>query len=222
MVRGDRAYLITVEVMIDPAGQAGQVVHGMPPEQAWSVRDRIRAAVLNSGERWPTGRITVSLSPGLATPDCDLAVAIAVLTAAGTITPAAVHGVALLGELGLDARLRPVEPPLPAPAVAPGTGIRRVVVATDTVAVAGLILGTETFGVDTLADLLAFPRGSPDHAARHARRPQPDIEPPALDLADLSPAITGRRELEIGQGSVVLSARMCGFRYADDMRRRLA
>ena len=78
-------------------------------------RDRIRAAIVNSGETWPTQEITVSLPVRLPErSSADLAIAVSVLAADGAVPAAALAGVMFLAELGLDGCLRPVPGVLPA------------------------------------------------------------------------------------------------------------
>ncbi|MEV5007319.1 magnesium chelatase domain-containing protein [Streptomyces sp. NPDC055692] len=82
--------------LVDPEGQ--------PMSET---RDRVRAAITNAGYAWPTGELTVGLHgterPGPAT---DLAIACAVLAVTGDIDPLALKRTILLGELGLDGRVR--------------------------------------------------------------------------------------------------------------------
>ena len=92
-------------------GLPGLLLVGLPDTALREARDRIRAAIINSGEQWPQRRITVGLSPASLPKrgsGFDLGIAISVLAAAGTVPAAAIEGVNFLGELGLDGQLRPV------------------------------------------------------------------------------------------------------------------
>ncbi|MGH3411354.1 MAG: magnesium chelatase domain-containing protein, partial [Streptosporangiaceae bacterium] len=111
-----------IEIEADIAdGPAGMSLAGLPD----TARDRIRAAIVNSGEPWPQQAITVRFSrarpPGYSSA-LDTAVAIAVLAAAGAVPEAAVDGVMFFAELGLDGRLRPTEGVLPAVTAARAAG----------------------------------------------------------------------------------------------------
>src|SRR5204862_1534756 len=115
-------------------------------------------AIINSHEQWPQRRITVGLSPASLPKGgsgFDLGIALSILAAAGTIPAAAVDGVAFLGELGLDGRLRPVRGVLPAMAAAAGAGFARVLVPQATAAQAALVPGRRSVGTATLARILA-------------------------------------------------------------------
>jgi magnesium chelatase family protein len=137
---------------------------GLPDTALREARDRIRAAIINSHEQWPQRRITVGLSPASLPKrgsGFDLGIALSILAAAGTIPAAAVDGVAFLGELGLDGRLRPVRGVLPAMAAAAGAGFARVVVAQANAAEAALVPGLQVAGAPDLSALLAWLRGRP-------------------------------------------------------------
>ena len=94
-------------------------------------RDRIRAAVVNSGQKWPDRRITLALSPA-ALPKrgagYDIALAVAVLAAAGVVPPRAAGDTVFIGELGLDGQVRPVRGVLPALLAARAAGRERAIV----------------------------------------------------------------------------------------------
>ena len=155
---------------------------GLPDTALREARDRIRAAIINSREQWPQRRITVGLSPASLPKrgsGFDLGIALSILAAAGTIPAAAIDGVAFLGELGLDGRLRPVRGVLPAMAAAAGAGFARVVVAQANAAEAALVPGLQVAGAPDLTALLAWLRGKPDAegggAVRMIEAPDPDL-----------------------------------------------
>ena len=124
---GVRGHLIEVEADI-ASGLPATILVGLPDTALREARDRIRAAIVNSGETWPNSKITVGLSPA-ALPKrgsgFDLAIAVAILAAAEAVPAAALAGKMFLAELGLDGRLRPVPGVLPAVvAAAAGRGHR--------------------------------------------------------------------------------------------------
>lgn len=108
LVIGTRARLVQVQATVG-TGPPGFTIIGVPG--AREARDRIRAAAINSGACWPTGTITVRLSPAGASDHgggTDLPIAVAVLAAAGALPDRASHRHVFAAELGLDGRLRPV------------------------------------------------------------------------------------------------------------------
>jgi magnesium chelatase family protein len=118
-------------------------------------RDRIRAAIVNSGEKWPQ-MVTVSLPARLPSgSSADLAIAASILAASGAVPAATLAGVVFCAELGLDGCLRPV-PDVPAAITAAAEdGIHTVVAAGDA-ADAALVPGTRLVVAGTLAEVAAW------------------------------------------------------------------
>jgi len=109
VLTGIHAEIIEVQATV-AVGAPGFAIVGVSGDDTWQVRDRVRAAVLNSGLAWPLAGITVNLGP--ASPfrrgcGLDLPIAVAILAAAGTVPPSAA-GCVFAAELGLDGGLRPV------------------------------------------------------------------------------------------------------------------
>jgi len=154
-----------VEVEVDIAnGLVGMILVGLPDTALREARDRIRAAIVNSDEQWPQRKITVGLSPASLPKRgswFDLAIALGVLTAAGTMPRAALEGVMLFGELGLDGRLRPVRGVLPAVVAAVNAGFCKVMVAEQNAAEAALVPGVHVIAASSLAGAADWLRGTP-------------------------------------------------------------
>ncbi|MFB7917877.1 YifB family Mg chelatase-like AAA ATPase [Streptomyces sp. NPDC056061] len=150
---------VVVEVQADlEAGVAAFTLVGLPDKSLVESRDRVRAAVVNSGAEWPQKKLTVGLSPASvpkAGSGFDLAVACAVLGAAERIDPGAIADVVMIGELGLDGRVRPVRGVLPAVLAAAEAGYRQVVVPEQTAGEAALVPGVSVLGVRSLRQLIA-------------------------------------------------------------------
>lgn len=150
---------VVVEVQADlEPGVAAFTLVGLPDKSLVESRDRVRAAVVNSGAEWPQKKLTVGLSPASVPKGgsgFDLAVACAVLGAAERIAPAAIADVVMIGELGLDGRVRPVRGVLPAVLAAAEAGYRKVVVPEQTAGEAALVPGVSVLGVRSLRQLIA-------------------------------------------------------------------
>lgn len=132
-------------------------------------RDRIRAAIINSGEEWPAQEIAVTLPVLLPerTTGADLAIAVSVLAADGAVPAAALAGVMFLAGLGLDGCLRPVPGVLPAiTAAGEGGGLATVVVAAGDAADAALVPAVRVIAAHSLAEVIAWLRRSPAGGAR--------------------------------------------------------
>ncbi len=154
-----------VEVEADIAnGLVGMILVGLPDTALREARDRIRAAIANSGEEWPQRKITIGLSPASLPKRgswFDLAIAIGVLAAAGKVPRAAAAGVMFFGELGLDGQLRPVRGVLPAVVAASEAGFGKVMVAEQNAAEAVLIPGVRVIAASSLSAAADWLRGIP-------------------------------------------------------------
>ena len=114
-VTGTSGRPVTIDVSIVP-GLPETVLLGFPDDTVRVRMDRVRAAVINSGLTWPHGRLTINAASGslpVHASDTDLALAVAVLAAAGQIPAHELHTTLFYGELGLDGQLRAVPDVLP-------------------------------------------------------------------------------------------------------------
>lgn len=106
-----------IEVEADIAkGLANFTIVGLPDTSIKESKERVRSAIVNSGHRFPLGRITINLAPATLKKEgsqLDLAIAIAVLDAVGVIIPEIKKDLIFIGELSLDGRLMPIEGALP-------------------------------------------------------------------------------------------------------------
>src|SRR3954453_17126752 len=187
-----------VEVEADLAqGLPGLTVIGLPDAALAEARDRIRAAVVNCGQAWPQKRITLALSPA-ALPkrgsSFDLAMAAALLAANEAVPAASLAGRVLLGELGLDGRVRPVRGVLPALLTATRAGLRRAVVPGANLAEARLLPELEVTSVASLGDLVGLLRGQ-GYATGET---EVEVVPPAPgpDMVDVAGQVAGRSAME--------------------------
>jgi len=204
-VHGVEGRMVEVEAHL-AQGLPGFLLVGLPDTALFEARDRVRAAIVNSGASWPSRRLTVSLSPadlhkrGSA---FDLVLAAVVLAAAGVVPSYALQELVVLGELGLDGRVRPVRGVLPAVAAAAAAGLRKVVVPDPNVPEAGLVPEVAVLGVRSLRQLMAVLRGEPVPDEPPVPLPAParaavmrDARQ-APDLADVRGQAEGRKALEI-------------------------
>jgi magnesium chelatase family protein len=156
--------VVEVQADIEP-GLAAFTIVGLPDKAINESRDRVRAAVVNSGEKWPLRKLTVGLSPASVPKSgsgFDLAIACAVLAASERLKPETIERLLLVGELGLDGRARPVRGVLPAVLAAAEAGYTKVAVAQATAAEAALVPGVEVLAVRSLRQLIALLCGEPE------------------------------------------------------------
>jgi magnesium chelatase family protein len=194
---GVTGHVVEVEADLS-AGLPAVVLSGLPDTALNEARDRVRAAIVNSGQSWPNRRITVNLLPATLPKHgsaFDVAIAAALLGGAGELPLAPLEGVVILGELGLDGTVRAVRGVLPMVAAAARAGITRVVVPLANAAEAGVVPGIRVKAVDTLHRLVSFVR---DGARLLDPPPEaPLIQSPVPDLADVAGQGLGRRALEV-------------------------
>ena len=133
---------------------------GLPDAALNESRDRVRAALINSGESWPNRKVTVSLSPAWLPKSgsgFDLSIALAILIAQGSISQEPLDGV-VVGELALDGRIRSVRGVLPALIAAYKSGIKRAFVAPENYAEASLMTQMQILTFSNISQLLRFLR----------------------------------------------------------------
>jgi len=189
-----------VEVEVDMAnGMPGVALVGLPDAVVRQSVDRVRAAVVNAGATFPSQRrITIGLSPASMPKQgsgFDLALAAAVLAAAGTVPERSVDRLVLLGELGLDGTVRGIRGVLPAVLAAARAGHRQVVVPAANADEAALVERVQVLPAATLAEVLAHLAGTVP-LTPHLRGPLP-AAPPVPDLRDVVGQAAGRRAVEI-------------------------
>jgi len=154
------ARMVEVEVDISP-GLPGTLIVGLPDAGVKEARDRVRAAVRNSGCNFPLKRITVNLAPAdlkKIGPTYDLPIAIGILVGSGQIHIDCTNTL-FLGELSLDGSLRHLNGILPMVALAREKGIDNVFVPAEDAPEAGLIEGITVYPVIALGQLVSHFRG---------------------------------------------------------------
>lgn len=173
---GLEGHPVTVEAHVD-AGLPALVLSGLPDASLNEARDRVRAAIVNSDEKWPQRRITVNLLPAELPKrgsGFDLAIALVLLAGTGALALTGLGSAALIGELGLDGQVRPVRGILPMALAAAKAGIHRLIVPAANAAEAGLVPGLTVRGAQSLRQVIEFVRAS-----------VPLAEPPTVDAAEV-------------------------------------
>ncbi|MEV1083712.1 YifB family Mg chelatase-like AAA ATPase [Streptomyces sp. NPDC050211] len=173
---GVEGVVVEVQADLEP-GVAAFTLVGLPDKSLTESRDRVRAAVVNSGAEWPAKKLTVGLSPASvpkAGSGFDLAVACAVLGAAERIDPRVLADIVMIGELGLDGRVRPVRGILPAVLAAADAGYEQVVVPECAAAEATLVPGVSVLGVRSLRQLIAVLADEPVPEEEPEEQGRPD------------------------------------------------
>jgi len=224
---GIGALPVDIEVDIGP-GLPATILVGLPNASLRESRDRIRAAIRNSGFRYPDRKIVVNLAPGdlpKEGPSFELAIAVAVLAASGQLEAADPERLVVLGELGLEGDTRPVHGVL---------AIARAVRSLDDASIlvlpsanepeAALVEGLRYAGVASLEEA-AGAVAAPRPAVAAAPPDPPDRPEPGPDYADVLGQEAGKRAAAIaaagghnwllsgppGSGKTLLARRLPGI-----------
>lgn len=155
-VLGIDAYIVEVEVDISSGLPRFDIV-GLPDAAVQESRERVRAAIKNSGLEFPMKRITINLAPADVRkegPAFDLPIAVGILAATAQIDPEALQNTIVVGELSLDGSVRPVSGVLPVALKARELKIKRFVVPAHNVKEAAIVGEVEVYPVTTLTEVV--------------------------------------------------------------------
>ena len=150
---------VTVEADI-ANGLPGFTIVGLTDRAIQEARERVKPAIRNAGFKFPQRRVTVNLAPAELPKEgtgFDLAIAIAILRAEDSSL--LLDGLAFLGELALDASLRPVTGVLPMARCLAAAGIKRLIVPVENAGEAALAEGVEVLGASSLQRCVDYLRG---------------------------------------------------------------
>ncbi len=205
---GVHGHLIDVQADLSQ-GMVSTALVGRPDASITEARDRCRAALTNSGYRWPsTRRVTILLSPAdlpKRGPHFDLSIAVAVLAADAVVPREAAADFVMLGELTLDGRLRAVPGVLPMAMAARQRGHDHLLVPDSQVAEAAMVPGLTVVGVRSLRQVVALLRDEtvpaappvPPLATRSVLRWRGEDRTHELDLVDVHGMGDARFALEV-------------------------
>ncbi len=225
IVQGVDGHPVSVEVHVSN-GLPGYTLVGLPDASCRESRDRVRAAILSSGLKWPARRVTINLAPtGLRKQGAalDLPIALGILAASDQLDPSALAGLGAIGELGLDGSVRPVAGMV---SLADAVEARELLIPNVDADQAAVVRPGTVRAVDNLADLVA--------GLRETGPLPPVVEPSATpaavdhrvgDLSEVRGQPLARWALEVaaagghhllmigppGAGKTMLASRMVGL-----------
>ncbi len=198
---GVDGFAVKVEVFITNGLPALDVV-GLPDASVKESRDRVRAAIMNSGFRMPVARVTVNLAPADVRkegPAFDLPIAIGVLQASGQVAFPNFDDVLLIGELSLQGELNPVRGALPMVISAHEHGIHQVVLPSKNAKEVESIQGMQVFPAANLTEAVRHLTGQNLIPAQIQRSYESCLNDTAEanDLGQVRGQAAARRALEI-------------------------
>ena len=194
---------VPVRVEVDVSfGLPGLTIVGLAGSAVLEARERVRAALRNSGFEVPARRITVNLAPADLPKEGtghDLAIAVGILAASDQLDGARLSGTALVGELALDGSLRPVAGAMALVAAARAAGAAEVIVPTGNAEESAAIGGLAIRSAQTLAQATRHLAGVEQLAPTPPPPPRLDsaAAEDAPDLASVIGQVVGRRALEV-------------------------
>ena len=202
-ILGVDAYLVRVEVNLANATIPQFSIVGLPDAAVNEAKERVRAAVKNSGLLFPFDkRITINLAPAdtkKAGAAFDLPIAIGILTASGQISDAALNDALFVGELSLDGAIRPVHGVLPMAVWARQHGRRRLIVPAENTREAAIVGDVDVYPVRNLLDVIAL-LADPDSVAPVREDPEAALRQEtddSLDFVDVKGQSQVKRAMEV-------------------------
>lgn len=217
---------VTVEVDL-AGGLPALAIVGLPETEVKESKDRVRAAIANSGYQFPTRRITVNLAPADLPKEggrFDLAIALGILAASGQIPAKRLNEYEFLGELSLSGALRGVRGGLPA-TLAATRAERTLVLPVDNAGEAALVGEDSAFTAGHLTDVAQTLAGDETLWQRPIGKAPDTFAEPVPDLADVRGQPQAKRAFEIaaagghsllmigppGAGKTMLASRLAGI-----------
>ncbi len=157
-VYGLDAYRVDVEVDMSPGLPMFSIV-GLPDAAVKESRERVRAAVKNTGFNFPIRKITVNLAPADIKKEgsgFDLPMALGILAAEEVIKAESLKRHLVMGELSLDGRVKPIKGALPIAVAARDAGLEGLILPSENAREAAVVQGLSVYGVETLPQVVEF------------------------------------------------------------------
>lgn len=162
IVLGIDAFIVDIETHLDNA-LPNFVIVGLPDSAVKESKERVTAAIKNSGLVFPAKKITINLAPADMRKEgssLDLPIALGILSAIGIIEPSKTENTLFLGELSLEGTLRPIHGALPITLSAQQLGFKSVVLPQENANEAALVEGIDVYPLESLSQTIEFLNGN--------------------------------------------------------------
>ena len=198
---GIDAYLVEVETNVEQQ-IPGFIIVGLPDNAVKESRERVTAAIKNTGFKFPIKKITVNLAPADIKKEgssFDLPIAIGVLAASELISNDNLNDTVFLGELSLDGKLRHVKGALPITVEARKKGIKRIILPEDSSKEASIVDGIDVYGMKNLSEVIDFLNGDENFQPVVSNRDEifSAVNKYHLDFSDVKGQENVKRALEV-------------------------
>ena len=200
-VNGLDVTTVTIEVSIT----RGILYHltGLGDEAVRESRDRITAALLNCGYKFPVADITVNMAPADIRKEgsgYDLPLAIAILASNGNMKTDMLGDYMMVGELGLDGALQPVRGALPISIRARAEKFKGLIVPKQNIREAAVVNQLDVYGMENLTEVIAFLNGDKSYEPTRIDTRREFYEQQShfdLDFSDVRGQESVKRALEV-------------------------
>jgi magnesium chelatase family protein len=191
---------LPIVVEIDMMGMQNDfIIVGLPDKAVDESKQRVRAAIQNTGYDFPSKKIICNLAPGdirKEGPFLDLPIAAAILAHTAQMSND-LAGTLILGELGLNGKLRPIDGAVSVALMASEKGYRRLILPIENAPEAAIAPGVEVYGVETLADMVELMNGATLFSPHRFEAPEQLAPSYEIDYADVKGQKQAVRALEI-------------------------
>ena len=196
-LNGIRGFSVEVEVDVSQGLPVYDTV-GLPDTAVRESRERVRAAIKNSGFTYPVGRVTINLAPADLRKEgtvYDLPIALGILSASGQVSPPA--GWLFFGELALDGALRGINGLLPMLISARERGRVDVVLPAENIEEAAYIEGIRAYPISSLSEAVELLRNKEGRSPAPLRQWVAALQQPGTDFSEIRGQQGAKRAAEI-------------------------
>lgn len=201
-VVGVNAFVVEIETHLDNA-LPNFIIVGLPDSAVKESKERVTAAIKNSGIPFPSKKITINLAPADVRKEgsgFDLPIALGILVSMGIIPQEATEGIMFLGELSLEGTLRPIHGALPISYEAKNLGFRAIALPESNANEAALVDGIDVIPLSSLSQTVNYLNGNEIIQARKVDKYKIFEENQlnyTLDFADVKGQQNVKRALEV-------------------------